>query len=263
VLTCKQISDLATEYAEGALDVEATRRFEEHVAGCPACEAWVRQLQVVARAAGALPAPELPDALAAELMRRFDDWQARGARAALAPVGATSPTRPRPSLLAALAVAVAGSVLVALARNPSHAPQDWALGIGLAGTALALAAWLRSFTPGFALAAGAMALLAALVRGREGALDVASGLECLMTEALLAAGGAGAAWLVLRRGAAGVPRPALAAWAVAGALVGDAALQVTCTQHASLPHLLAFHAGGVLAVVVLGWLRARPSPEAA
>jgi hypothetical protein len=34
--------------------------------------------------------------------------------------------------------------------------------------------------------------------------------------------------------------------AVAGALAGDAALQVTCAAHAYAPHLLAFHVGGVL-----------------
>ncbi len=46
-MTCRDISQLCTEHAEGALSVERTRAFEKHLAGCPRCEEYVRQLRVV------------------------------------------------------------------------------------------------------------------------------------------------------------------------------------------------------------------------
>ncbi|MBI5068775.1 MAG: zf-HC2 domain-containing protein [Deltaproteobacteria bacterium] len=259
MLTCREISDLTTEYAEGALDADTRRRFEAHLSGCPACEAWVRQMQIAVRAASALPPPELPAALRAELLRRFDGWQAQ--RATPAPEPGSLAARARSSLPAALLLLAAAAVL-ALARHRSHAVQDWAIGLGLAGVGLALAAWLRRLTPGFVLAAAATALLAALARGRSGPLSALGGLDCILTEAGMALGAMGAAWLTLRKGASGSLRPALAAWAVAGVLVGDAALQIACADNASLPHLLVFHAGGVLAVIAAGWIRSRPVPAA-
>jgi hypothetical protein len=58
-------------------------------------------------------------------------------------------------------------------------------------------------------------------------------------------------------------RPGLGAWAVAGALAGDATLQITCSHHAALSHLLVFHAGGVLAVLAASWLWSRPALQPA
>ncbi len=55
-----------------------------------------------------------------------------------------------------------------------------------------------------------------------------------------------AGWLALRGGTSTLTRRAAAATAAAGALAGDAALQVTCDAHGFGAHLLAFHAGGVL-----------------
>jgi hypothetical protein len=48
----------------------------------------------------------------------------------------------------------------------------------------------------------------------------------------------------------------MAAAAAAGALAGVAALQLTCGAHVAAPHVLAFHAGGVVLAAVtarLAW----------
>jgi hypothetical protein len=53
----------------------------------------------------------------------------------------------------------------------------------------------------------------------------------------------------------------MAAAASAGALAGYAALQVTCAAHAAIPHLVAFHVGGVLLAAggaALLWRSPRP-----
>jgi anti-sigma factor RsiW len=77
MLTCKQIAELATAYAERQLGLGDRLRFQLHLGLCADCRTWVRQLEVTARALGRLPAPELPRELEAELLRRFEDWKAR------------------------------------------------------------------------------------------------------------------------------------------------------------------------------------------
>jgi anti-sigma factor RsiW len=77
MLTCKQIAELATAYAEGQLDVADRLRFQLHLGLCANCRTWVRQLQATARALGKLPEPELPKELEADLLRRFEGWKAK------------------------------------------------------------------------------------------------------------------------------------------------------------------------------------------
>jgi anti-sigma factor ChrR (cupin superfamily) len=76
MMTCKQIAELATAYAEGQLDLAERVRFQVHLGLCANCRTWVRQLQATARSLGKLPAPELPQELEAELLRRFEGWKA-------------------------------------------------------------------------------------------------------------------------------------------------------------------------------------------
>lgn len=75
MLTCKQIAELATEYAERRLGLADRLRFQLHLGLCANCRTWVRQLQATARALGRLPVPEVPPELEAELLRRFEGWR--------------------------------------------------------------------------------------------------------------------------------------------------------------------------------------------
>jgi hypothetical protein len=145
-----------------------------------------------------------------------------------------------------LAAAAAFLVFLALARHPSRAGEDWALASFLGVSALALAA-LASRRSLLAMAlALAAALGAALAAGRTGLVESGLGLHCLATELASASAVIGAVWLAIRGGATSPARSALAAAAAAGALAGDAALQITCAARAEIPHLLAFHVGGVV-----------------
>ena len=264
MLTCKEITELATEYAEGALDEATSRSFEGHLAGCDGCQAWVSQLRVAARAVGSLPPPELPAGLSDELQRRFAGWQAgRASGPAARPAATAREGTGRRALIAPAVLAGATALLVALARHPSHQLADWAIGLGLVATAMALAAALRRLTVGFVVAAVSAALVAALLRGAEGPLAALNGLECLFFEVAMAAGMTVVAWRVARRGPGALVRSSLGAWAVAGALAADAALQVGCAQHGSRPHLLVFHAGGVLVLAAAAWLLTRPKRDPA
>ena len=252
MVNCKEITRLATEHAEGALDPSAARAFEQHVAGCDGCRAWVRQLEAARGAVQRLPSPEPSAELTASLMRRFDDWQAARAPAVVtgSPALETSARAAGPAALVLLA-AVAG--LVALARHPSHEPGDWLVAAGLVTASVGVAALVRRLTIGFAATAASAALFAALLRGSEGQLSALGGLECLLVEAAVAGGAAAFAWRLFRRGPDSVRRSSVGVWATAGALAGDAALQVSCAQHDSLPHLLVFHLGGLLFMVAASW----------
>ena len=77
MLTCKQITELVTAYAEGNLGFMDRIRFRLHIAMCSNCRTYVRQLRATAQALGKLPEPEIPPELQAELMRRFESWKAR------------------------------------------------------------------------------------------------------------------------------------------------------------------------------------------
>jgi predicted anti-sigma-YlaC factor YlaD len=76
MLTCKEITELVTDYAEGHLGVLDRMRFRLHLGMCINCRAYVRQLRATAKALGKLPEPEIPPELQAELMRRFEGWKA-------------------------------------------------------------------------------------------------------------------------------------------------------------------------------------------
>jgi anti-sigma factor RsiW len=56
---CQQIVELVTDYDEGALDDEQRRLFEEHLADCPPCTAYVEQIRLTVAQTGAVREPDL------------------------------------------------------------------------------------------------------------------------------------------------------------------------------------------------------------
>ena len=45
-LTCREVVELATDHFEAALPAPDRERFDAHVAGCPGCQAYLRQLRI-------------------------------------------------------------------------------------------------------------------------------------------------------------------------------------------------------------------------
>jgi hypothetical protein len=153
--------------------------------------------------------------------------------------------------------------LVALSRHRGGTALDWATAAVVGALALVLAA-VAGRRPALTVASAAVAsLAAALVAGGRGPLEPGLGVECLVNELAAAALVVGAGWLALRGGTSSLTRSTLGAAAAAGALAGDAALQVVCGAHEFALHLLAFHVGGVLlaaAVAALLWRPGRAAP---
>jgi anti-sigma factor ChrR (cupin superfamily) len=80
MLTCREIAELVTEYAEGGLSLADRIRFQLHLGMCRSCRRYVRQVKATVGAIGRLPAPELSAELEDELVRRFESWtRTRGA----------------------------------------------------------------------------------------------------------------------------------------------------------------------------------------
>lgn len=75
MLTCREITELVTDYAEGNLSVMDRVRFQLHIGMCRNCRRYVRQVKMTTSALGRLPIPEMSPELEGELLRRFDMWE--------------------------------------------------------------------------------------------------------------------------------------------------------------------------------------------
>jgi anti-sigma factor RsiW len=74
-MKCRDVVELMTDYLEGALSVADRARFEEHIAGCDGCTAYLEQLRETRKVAGRLAIEPVPETLQAELMNAFRDWR--------------------------------------------------------------------------------------------------------------------------------------------------------------------------------------------
>jgi len=75
MLSCREVTQLVTDYAEGRLSLADRLRFQLHLGMCRHCRRYVRQMKATVEAVGRLPPPELPPDTRAELMRRFERWR--------------------------------------------------------------------------------------------------------------------------------------------------------------------------------------------
>ncbi len=80
MLSCKQITDLVTDYLEGRMGFADRMRFQMHVGMCKHCRAYLRQMKATVAAVGRLPDEPMPDAVRDEMRERFASWQAAKAR---------------------------------------------------------------------------------------------------------------------------------------------------------------------------------------
>ena len=76
-LTCAQLVELVTDYLEGRLPPDDRRRFDEHVAVCEGCAAYLEQMRATIAAAGRLRQDDLPPGLEQRLLGAFRDWRTR------------------------------------------------------------------------------------------------------------------------------------------------------------------------------------------
>jgi anti-sigma factor RsiW len=73
-LTCVDFVEIVTEYFEGSMSAENRRRFEEHLAACPGCTAYLKQMRDTIRAVGSVTEDDLSVPARAALLDAFRDW---------------------------------------------------------------------------------------------------------------------------------------------------------------------------------------------
>ena len=76
-LSCRELVELVTAYLEGALEPGEHARFEEHLAACDNCTAYLEQLRQTLVAVGTIRADDLSAAAEAALLDAFRDWHRR------------------------------------------------------------------------------------------------------------------------------------------------------------------------------------------
>lgn len=74
-MICRDVVELMTDYLEGALSPVDLARFEDHIAGCDRCRAYLEQLRKTLVVTGRIASTEpMPESLARELTMAFRDW---------------------------------------------------------------------------------------------------------------------------------------------------------------------------------------------
>ncbi len=76
-LTCQELVELVTDYVEGRLSPGERLRFEQHLALCGGCRAYLEQIRITIRALGRLSEQDVEPAAREELLQTFRDWKQR------------------------------------------------------------------------------------------------------------------------------------------------------------------------------------------
>lgn len=74
MLTCKELTEIVTEYLEGKMPLGRRIAFHFHVGMCRHCRAYLRSMRMTIKTLGQLPTIEPPPDVRDELLRRFDRW---------------------------------------------------------------------------------------------------------------------------------------------------------------------------------------------
>ena len=75
-LACVEMVELITDYLEDALPRAQRRRFDAHIAGCPHCREYLRQMRMTIRLTGVLRVDDMTPAMRADFAELFRRWRA-------------------------------------------------------------------------------------------------------------------------------------------------------------------------------------------
>lgn len=75
MLTCRELTELVTDYLEGHLSIRQRLRFEMHMGLCSHCRAYLRQMRQTVGSLGALREDDIPEEVSQRLLARFREWK--------------------------------------------------------------------------------------------------------------------------------------------------------------------------------------------
>lgn len=74
-VVCQQAVELVTDYLEGALSRSERRRFEKHLAGCPHCAEYLKQMRATIQLAGRVTTEDLTPQMRDDLIDLYRQWR--------------------------------------------------------------------------------------------------------------------------------------------------------------------------------------------
>jgi len=77
-MKCREMVELMTNYLEGALSTRDRTRFDEHIAGCDGCRAYLEQMRATWDAVGKIAEEQIPEHIQEQLLEAFRSWKATG-----------------------------------------------------------------------------------------------------------------------------------------------------------------------------------------
>jgi anti-sigma factor RsiW len=75
-LACKELVEIVTDYLEDRLTTQDRMRFEQHLAICEGCSAYLEQMRQTIQIAGTLREDSIPHDIRERLLDAFRDWKA-------------------------------------------------------------------------------------------------------------------------------------------------------------------------------------------
>lgn len=75
MLTCRQMTELVTDYLERRMTWRDRVRFQMHLGMCRHCREYVRQMRETIQAAGRVGVEPPPASVETQLLERFKDWK--------------------------------------------------------------------------------------------------------------------------------------------------------------------------------------------
>ncbi len=74
-MPCREFVEVVTGYLEGTLPEEERDRFEQHLAACTNCTAYLDQMRTVLRLTGRLTEHDIPEATREDLLQVYRSWR--------------------------------------------------------------------------------------------------------------------------------------------------------------------------------------------
>jgi len=74
MLTCKEMTELCTDYLERRLSTVDRLRFRFHLALCKNCRTYLNQMQATVDAMDTMPPLTLPPDIEKEMLEHFRSW---------------------------------------------------------------------------------------------------------------------------------------------------------------------------------------------
>ena len=75
MLTCRELTEVVTDYLEGRMSFADRLRFRAHVNRCPDCLAYLDQVRYTILTLGRLPPAAIPPGVREKLLAQFRDWK--------------------------------------------------------------------------------------------------------------------------------------------------------------------------------------------